>query len=143
MDFSLRPCARARGAINCTSSSLVADRLSSLPDELLIQILCLVSTKDAAALCVLSQRLRGVFSWVTVLDFDDFPISHCVENPYRVESFPTFVTFVENVLQAHQSKHLTRFKLGLGPDYITRYSRSCSAREGGCGIICLPELGST
>lgn len=132
MDSRSKMCKSGSGII-----SVVEDRLSSLPDDTLIQILSLLPTKNAAAICVLSKGLWRVFPLLTSLDFDVSPISLCMEHPYAVELYPSFVTFVCNVLQAYQSPIISRFRLGVGSvDFDTRFSffnRPC--QEG-----CLPDI---
>uniref|UniRef100_A0A803LMZ6 F-box domain-containing protein n=1 Tax=Chenopodium quinoa TaxID=63459 RepID=A0A803LMZ6_CHEQI len=88
--------------------TLVNARLTNLPDELLIQIISLLPTKDAAAISVLSKSLRHVFPLITSLDFDVSPVSLCLKHPYATECYPTLVSFVDNVLQ---SRYLTKFRL--------------------------------
>ncbi|KAK9733947.1 hypothetical protein RND81_04G102800 [Saponaria officinalis] len=69
MDWKSKTCSRKK------LSNANADRLTSLPDELLCRILCMLPTKDAAATLVLSKRMRKAFSWITTFDLDDSPIS--------------------------------------------------------------------
>ncbi|XP_056690897.1 F-box/LRR-repeat protein At4g14103-like [Spinacia oleracea] len=122
---------------------VVEDRLTSLPDELLIRILSLVPTKDAAATCVLSKKTWPVFRHMISLEFDDSPISHCLRHPYAVERFPSFVNFVDNVLQSYQSQYLTRFCLRMGKDFRTRYFGGCEPAMRRCEKCCLPDLNPT
>ncbi|XP_074317879.1 F-box/LRR-repeat protein At4g14103-like [Silene latifolia] len=104
MDFSLKK--------RCT------DRLSSLPDELISQILSSLPTKDAAIASLSSKKMRSAFMYLTTLDFDDSPISDCVkkkpQNPQLVEGSQDFKTFVNNVLEKSQSPHLSKFILKFG-----------------------------
>uniref|UniRef100_A0A803L9M1 F-box domain-containing protein n=1 Tax=Chenopodium quinoa TaxID=63459 RepID=A0A803L9M1_CHEQI len=121
---------------------MLVDRLSSLPDELLIRILSLLPTKDAAATCALSTKLRRVFPLITSLDFDGSPICLCLKHPYAIERFPTFVSFVDTVLQTHESQHLTKFKLKLtSKDFGKVYFFGCDSCYG-CSQGCLPDLRS-
>ncbi|XP_021767530.1 putative F-box/FBD/LRR-repeat protein At4g13965 [Chenopodium quinoa] len=46
------------------------DRISSLPDELLSEIVSRLSVNEAATTCVLSRRWRHVFALITRLEFD-------------------------------------------------------------------------
>lgn len=119
--------------------STLVDRLTSLPDELLIRILSLLPTKDAAATSILSRKLRRVFPYITSLDFDVSPINLCSEHPYAVQRYPTFVKFVDTILQAYKSKYLTRFRLQVGSsDFVDVYFFGCCSNRFKQG--CLPDL---
>lgn len=135
MDMPLNPCTTSILHDNTDSKRLlrVVDRLSNIPDEVLIRIMSLLPTKDVAATCVLSKKLMRVLCLITTLDIDDSPISHCVHFPNKIHKFPSFVTFVNNVLQAHRSQYLTRFRLGVGSDMIRRYFYRCIKH-------CLPDV---
>ncbi|KAL2928289.1 hypothetical protein RDABS01_000929 [Bienertia sinuspersici] len=142
--MKLRPC--ATDYTDCSSeggSRILIDRLTTLPAELLIGILSLLPTKDAAAACVSCKRLMCVIHWITSLDFDDSPaISHCVFEHYGIERFPNFVTFVDSVIRAYQSDYLTKFRLGIGP--VDRPSL-CSPKHPDdiCKTDCFPDLKAT
>ncbi|KAL2936225.1 hypothetical protein RDABS01_023351, partial [Bienertia sinuspersici] len=120
------------------------DRLTTLPVELLISILSLVPTKDAAAACVSSKRMIRVFPWITTVDLDDSCICHCLLQPYRRERFPTFVAFVDTVLQAvaHQSHNLTKFRLGVGPRWNCPIGYNPKHVDEVCEASCFPDLKS-
>lgn len=146
MDRSLKPCTSNYATVcdvqNHNFTQMLVDRLSSLPDELLIRILSLLPTKDAAATCALSTKLRRVFPLITSLDFDGSPICLCLKHPYAIERLPTFVSFVDTVLQTHQSQHLTKFKLILtSKDFGKVYFFGCDSCYG-CSQGCLPDLKS-
>ncbi|KAH9626920.1 hypothetical protein KSS87_014981 [Heliosperma pusillum] len=129
MDISLKKC--------CT------DRLSSLPDELVCQILSLLPTKDAAVMSLSSKKMRSAFMYLTTLDFDDSPISYCArKNPQLIERFQIFKTFVDNVLQKSQSPHLSKFKLGFGGHVMIK-TFHCNRWSSDCGKHCFPDLEAT
>ncbi|KAK9734648.1 hypothetical protein RND81_04G154600 [Saponaria officinalis] len=136
MDWKLKRC--------CTSSRLSpscnVDRLSSLPDELLCRILSMLSTKDVIATVVLSNRMRKAFSWITSIDLDDSPISHCIKYSHLVERFPLFESFVDNVsMKVSQAKQpLTRFRLGVGGDKNTHFRVLNKRHE--CQHACFPVV---
>ncbi|KAH9626925.1 hypothetical protein KSS87_014986 [Heliosperma pusillum] len=119
------------------------DRLSSLPDELICQILSSVPTKDAAIASLSSKKMRSTFMYLTTLDFDDSPISYCARNnPQLTERFQNFKTFVDNVLHESQSPHLSKFRLGFGGDLkIWLFHHHHWSRE--CGKHCFPDLEAT
>ncbi|KAK9748379.1 hypothetical protein RND81_02G053200 [Saponaria officinalis] len=120
-----------------------ADRLSGLPDELVCHILSLLPTKDAAVVSLSSRKMRRTFTQMTTLDFDDSPISYCAENhPRLIERFQFFKMFVNSVLLASRSPHLSRFRLKFGGDWrITLHH--FNQRSSNCGIGCFPDLEST
>ncbi|KAL2932404.1 hypothetical protein RDABS01_033968 [Bienertia sinuspersici] len=148
MNWSFKPCS----AITTTTSpgswdvqnhnfSALVDRLTSLPDDVLIRILSLLPTKDAAATCVLSKKLRCVFPYIVSLDFNVSPINLCLGHPYAIERYPTFVKFVDSVLRTYKSKYLTRFRLQVGSNnyknfYLGDWISSCD--QG-----CFPDLNYT
>ncbi|KAL2921844.1 hypothetical protein RDABS01_013335, partial [Bienertia sinuspersici] len=103
------------------------------------RILSLLPTKDAAATCVLSRDLRRVFPLITSLDFDHCPANSYAANPDAVKSFPTFVTFVNTVLQKYRSHFLTRFRLRLCSG---KHFFNCNNQHH-CNYNCFPDLKST
>ncbi|XP_074319205.1 F-box/LRR-repeat protein At4g14103-like [Silene latifolia] len=115
------------------------DRMSSLPDDLLFRILSRLSTKDAAVMTVLSKKMRSLFPWMTTLDFHDSPISHCLKSPYQLHRVQTFKLFVDSVLKASLSPHLTRFSLRFGGTLLTRYTDGCNPVKH-CEEDCFPHM---
>ncbi|KAL2928496.1 hypothetical protein RDABS01_023250 [Bienertia sinuspersici] len=114
----------------CTSTdSHSVDRLTDLPVELLIRILSLLPTMDAAATCVLSKRLRSVFPWITTLDFDCSTNSFNLSNSYKIKQFSSFASFVDTVIGAYQSPCLTRFRLRIDYDYCISWIPDFNANQ--------------
>lgn len=79
------------------------DRISNLPDEVLISILSLLSTKEAVRSCLLAKRWRKTWTFVPVLKFDldefltDRADLHNHER--RMECEDQFELFVNGVLE--------------------------------------------
>uniref|UniRef100_A0A803M9I7 Ubiquitin-like protease family profile domain-containing protein n=1 Tax=Chenopodium quinoa TaxID=63459 RepID=A0A803M9I7_CHEQI len=115
MDMRLKRCTSTTTTLQEDVHNRNLDRLTCLPDELLIYIISSLPTKDAAAACTSSKRMiNNIFHSLTSLNFDDSPISHCLVTPYAIERFPTFVAFVDSVLLSYHSRYLTSFSLGVG-----------------------------
>uniref|UniRef100_A0A803LZF4 F-box domain-containing protein n=1 Tax=Chenopodium quinoa TaxID=63459 RepID=A0A803LZF4_CHEQI len=101
--FDLKAMLRCRKRPKRDENNAVKDRISNLPDHVLLDnILSYLPTKDVVATSLLSRRWRRLFTGVTRLDCDDSPISHCAEHPHLTELFPTFKMFVDNMLQASE-----------------------------------------
>ncbi|XP_074282263.1 F-box/LRR-repeat protein At4g14103-like [Silene latifolia] len=116
-----------------------ADRLTSLPDEVLEQILSWLPTKDAAASQVLSKRMPRAFSCITKVDLDDSLISHCVKFPHLVERTSLYESFIDNVLHklSQSQQPLTRFRLRFGGDKTTFYRSQLAWHY--CKPTCFPN----
>lgn len=82
------------------------DMISQLPDDLLIRILSLVSTKHVMATCCLSKRWLCLWSLVPKLDYDD--------SSYSDENYPTFRQFVYSSLKSNKAPVLESLTLTLG-----------------------------
>ncbi|CDY32921.1 BnaC02g12050D [Brassica napus] len=73
--------------------SIVMDRLSQLPDDLLIKILSFVPTKCAVATSILSKRWLSLWTLVASLVFEDFSEEEDEEiNEIHVRSLSQFVS---------------------------------------------------
>ncbi|KNA17686.1 hypothetical protein SOVF_077650, partial [Spinacia oleracea] len=85
------------------------DRLTSLPDTLLVEILCLLPLKSAAATCVLSRRWRHLWTLLPHLVFDGGDL---VDDYWSAESrFIKFNSTVNHILQQLTSPHIHTFDL--------------------------------
>ncbi|XP_021758550.1 F-box/FBD/LRR-repeat protein At5g56420-like [Chenopodium quinoa] len=76
------------------------DRISSLPDALLSEILSFLSTKQAVATSILSKRWVSVWTKVPVLNFSLF-----------YDSSKDFKAFVDRVLICNDSRSLRLFRI--------------------------------
>lgn len=107
------------------------DRISNLPDDLLVKILRLLPTKDVVATMLLSKSWKFLWTMVPKLDFDDNIHEYFGEKgvEYRV-----FQEYVDMVLVSNKAPVLEtlKFKLGChhlcGTDNITRWIRIAIAR---------------
>ncbi|KAH0683617.1 hypothetical protein KY289_021369 [Solanum tuberosum] len=77
------------------------DRISELPDVLLIQILSLLPTEDAVTSCVLSKRWRYLWTSIHTFLFSN-------RNYNKLENF---ISFVDNVLTHSTCSKIKKFKL--------------------------------
>ncbi|CAA0385280.1 unnamed protein product [Arabidopsis thaliana] len=82
------------------------DRISSLPDDLLVKILLCVPTKDAAATTFLSKRWRFVWRMLPRLNY--------IETTSDVKS-NTVWWFLEESFRFHKAPLLERLWIDLGP----------------------------
>ncbi|CAI9117695.1 OLC1v1019146C1 [Oldenlandia corymbosa var. corymbosa] len=93
------------------------DRISELPDEILICILSLVTLKEAGRTSILSKRWKHVWTYVPDLDFNEHSnVSWekvSLENYVRhaIRERPKFVNWVKKVLQSHQTLVLNKFRI--------------------------------
>ncbi|XP_057436228.1 FBD-associated F-box protein At4g10400-like [Lotus japonicus] len=74
------------------------DRISALPDEMLIHILSFLPTKSAFTTTVLSKRWKPLFHWLTAFYFDD-------ERVRGKEARRSFSHFVDKVLLSPHVQH--------------------------------------
>ncbi|KAK3227507.1 hypothetical protein Dsin_007369 [Dipteronia sinensis] len=70
------------------------DFISRLPDDILVQILSCLETKDAVKTCVLSSRRKNLWTFIYNLHFDDFNRKHYVERKVRKL---TFIVDIEEI----------------------------------------------
>jgi len=85
------------------------DEISSLPDDLLIQILLLVPIKDAVGTMILSKRWRYVWTLLPKLEYSD-PGDEC-ESVWK---------FLEKLLELHKAPFLETLCIQLGKNFLLR-----------------------
>ncbi|XP_020887603.1 putative F-box/FBD/LRR-repeat protein At5g52460 [Arabidopsis lyrata subsp. lyrata] len=84
------------------------DRISALPDDLLLQILCLIPTKDAMTTMILSKRWRFVWTMLPKLDYAD-GYEDEKSNPEK-----SVWDFLDKSLQLHKAPSLESLRINLG-----------------------------
>ncbi|XP_077228560.1 F-box/FBD/LRR-repeat protein At1g13570-like [Tasmannia lanceolata] len=98
-----------------------ADRISELPDHLLVRILSLLSMKEAARTSLLSTRWRYLFASLPHLVFDqrllpissDFCETHCCWDCCEIkpDEIQKWVGIVDQILSLHQSNGIQSCKI--------------------------------
>ncbi|KAL1206629.1 F-box/FBD/LRR-repeat protein [Cardamine amara subsp. amara] len=106
------------------------DRISQLPDPLISEILCHLSTKDAVRTSVLSTRWRNLWQSVPELDL----------NSYVFSDVNCFVSFAESFFHPHMESWIRKLELNMSksPDdksFLNRWIDAVSRRQ----IICPNE----
>ncbi|CAI0468608.1 unnamed protein product [Linum tenue] len=66
----------------------ISDRLSSLPDEILSNILSLLPTKYAAGTSVLSRRWKDLYTEITNIDLDNTLVHKPLSKQLACENMP-------------------------------------------------------
>nr|XP_048322295.1 putative F-box/FBD/LRR-repeat protein At3g49030 isoform X1 [Ziziphus jujuba var. spinosa] len=92
------------------------DELSKLPDEILVSIMCLLTTKEAARTSVLSRRWQKIWSTTPRLTFDienrcDIKKPVCMSPSKHRELTKEMIPVVSKVVKLHESPTLDEFLL--------------------------------
>ncbi|KAA8519879.1 hypothetical protein F0562_014211 [Nyssa sinensis] len=82
------------------------DRISSLPDTVLVHILSFLPTKDAIKTTVLSKKWQFLWTLVPTLHFYDPKL-------LRNGDIHSFVNFIDQTLILHNAPKITKFRLEL------------------------------
>ncbi|KAF8391421.1 hypothetical protein HHK36_023726 [Tetracentron sinense] len=88
------------------------DRISSLPDSVLIHILSFLPTKDAIK-TILLRRFGYLWTYLPTLDFDDSVYREFMETDvyFDSKSDGQFVKFVNHTLILHKDSTISKFRL--------------------------------
>ena len=99
------------------TNSFCMDRLSDLPDEIIVSILSFLKLKEAARTSVLSRRWGHLWKFTSgSLDFDDSSLQYLRKKSF-FKTLPgidrdRYVSWVNHVLQLHQAHTIDVFKVG-------------------------------
>ncbi|KAL6224793.1 hypothetical protein ACLB2K_003648 [Fragaria x ananassa] len=94
----------------------MVDKISGLPDEILVSILSLLSLKEAQATNILSRRWQHVWAFSTALNFDAGKRfnTFCKLQYNSAEREPAlcmYVDWVDSVLKQHKAPNIERFRV--------------------------------
>ncbi|KAL9153582.1 hypothetical protein ABFS82_10G059100 [Erythranthe guttata] len=114
------------------------DRLSKLPDDILVDIMSRMSLKEAARTSVLSSRWKHLWKYIPFLKFDADNVykimdHHSADELIEIEA-PKYVEWVNSVIQSHKSPTLKQFKIHFHldrrhTDAITRWIEFAFSRQ--------------
>ncbi|KAL8039813.1 hypothetical protein ABFX02_10G060900 [Erythranthe guttata] len=92
------------------------DRISKLPDDILVDVISRLSLKEAGRTSVLSPRWKNVWKHTPFLNFDADDVlqkimeHHSSKDLIKIEA-PKYVEWVNSVVRAHKSPTLKEFKI--------------------------------
>ncbi|KAL6142944.1 hypothetical protein ACLB2K_061219 [Fragaria x ananassa] len=99
----------------------LVDRISALPDDIVIGIVSLLPLKDAAATCVLSRRWEHVWKFSASLDFDEddqlFARFHGLEPDEMDPESRRYIDRVDSVIGKHRASTIERFRVCFDLDF--------------------------
>ncbi|KAG7537794.1 Leucine-rich repeat 2, partial [Arabidopsis suecica] len=100
------------------------DRISQLPEPLISEILCQLSTKDAVRTSVLSTRWRSLWQWVPELDLDSDTFSN----------FDAFVSFADRFFDSNKESWIRKLRIHIpnsshSKSFPTRWIDAVSSRR--------------
>ncbi|XP_062005450.1 F-box protein At4g09920-like isoform X2 [Rosa rugosa] len=99
------------------------DRISALPDEILVIILSGLPVRDAQATSILSRRWRYMWASITTLNFDDeknlcrlYELSRIYPEGKELKKL-RYVDWVDSVLKLHRAPNIEQFRVSfdIGP----------------------------
>ena len=96
----------------CLQVPLVKGSMNCLPDELLVQILSFLPTKEATSTSLLSKRWRTLFTLSPNLDFDNSLLLQSKKRKWNMRNIQkSFVGFVDSTLALQGGKGIKSFSL--------------------------------
>ncbi|PWA81754.1 F-box domain, FBD domain, Leucine-rich repeat domain, L domain-like protein [Artemisia annua] len=87
------------------------DKISLLPDDVIIHILSFLPTKHAVATSILSSRWVNLWSFLPSIDLDDSLYVNPLKKGSSSSSNVMFLDFVQRVLSFNQSQTIVKFRL--------------------------------
>ncbi|KAL3834830.1 hypothetical protein ACJIZ3_009566 [Penstemon smallii] len=89
------------------------DYVSSLPDEILVSILSLLTLKEAVVTSNLSRRMRYTWTHISGLDFDaNDKLDKIAADPKsRTTERPKYINWVNRVLRQHKGSKVDSFRI--------------------------------
>ncbi|EOA25221.1 hypothetical protein CARUB_v10018533mg [Capsella rubella] len=91
-----------------------ASSIDSLPDDLLVQILSFLPTKQAASTSAIAKRWRTLYTLVHNLHFDNLDYFYPENDEEYMNNIQySFKDFVENTLALQGNNHIKKFSLKL------------------------------
>ncbi|XVF16849.1 hypothetical protein REPUB_Repub10bG0067500 [Reevesia pubescens] len=91
------------------------DRISNLPDSVLLHILSFLPAKDAVKTALIAHRFRHIWEYLRTLSFDFCRFHNCETKTYAdgPEYNENFLDLVNNLLLRHKGKTIDEFHLNL------------------------------
>lgn len=91
------------------------DRISELPEDILLTVLFQLEMKEAAKTSILSKRWRYIWTYWTDLDFDIIKIipDGIYRGPKLIEEMK-YVNWVNQVIRLHRGQSINKFRVHFG-----------------------------
>ncbi|BFG28601.1 hypothetical protein CerSpe_148750 [Prunus speciosa] len=103
----------------------LADRIREFPDEILINILSLLTLKEAASTSILSRQWQYLWAFTMTLNFDavNFEVGNTfgrfgeLKRESRDQQSFRYIDWVNRVLEQHSGQNIERFRAHIFLDY--------------------------
>ncbi|KAK9667287.1 hypothetical protein RND81_14G245300 [Saponaria officinalis] len=105
------------------SSQIVTDRISELPDEILVDCLSLLDMKSTAQTSIISRRWRYLWTHLSTLDFDpELTYPEEFETFSKNEKYETtkYFAWINQVVSVHRGTSIDKFRVH--SRYVTSYA---------------------